>query len=83
MSIIQFYTRENCQLCEEAHILLQVLQNKYDFHIDLRNIETNETWFEKYHIIIPVIKIKNTVLNCNMIDLDVIEKAIKKELTPK
>jgi len=77
MSTVYLYTKNNCKLCEEAELLLELLQNSYDFQIEKRDIETNGTWFEKYHIIVPVIKVKDQILNCNMIDLEQIENALK------
>lgn len=76
MLTVDFYTREKCKLCEEAHILLEILQHKYNFHIEVNDIETNDKWFERYHIIIPVIKIGHIELNSNMIDIETIEKAL-------
>lgn len=77
---IQFYTRQNCKLCDEASVLLELLQNQYDFQIDTRNIETNEDWLEKYHVIIPVIKVGDITLNCNTIDLEALDQALKSQL---
>lgn len=78
MKTIDFYTRNNCKLCEEAFVLLEILQNKYNFKINVNDIETNEKWHETYHIIIPVIKIGEIELNNNMIDIENIESALKK-----
>lgn len=76
MKTIIFYTRENCRLCEEAYVLLEILQQKYNFNIEKRDIETNNEWLEQYHVIIPVIEIGNTILNSNMIDLEIIDKKL-------
>lgn len=76
MLIVEFYTREQCKLCEEAHVLLEILQNKYNFQIKINDIESNDEWFERYHIIIPVIKIGHIELNSNMIDIEKIENVL-------
>lgn len=75
---VQFFTRKNCKLCDEAYVLLELLQNEYDFQIETKDIETNEKLLEKYQVIIPVIKIGDVVLNNNMIDLEIIDQTLKR-----
>ena len=76
---VLFYTRKNCKLCEEAYALLTVLQNEYEFTIEERDIETNDEWLEEYQLIIPVIHINDTILNCNMIDFVQLEQALRQK----
>lgn len=80
MFTVHFYTRENCKLCEEAYVLLEVLQHKYKFQIEERDIESNDDWLETYQVIIPVIEIDDIVLNGDMITIEKIENSLKKRL---
>ena len=65
-----FYTKENCQLCDEAYSLLEIMQGSYDFEIESRDIYTNDEWLEEYQIIIPVVKIHDDVLIGNDINIE-------------
>lgn len=76
MFTINFYTRDQCLLCDEALQHLKTLQHLYDFKIDVRDIETDEQWFEEFHLVIPVIELKGQQLYGNEISLLNIEKFI-------
>lgn len=77
---VKFYMREACKLCDEAYVLLEILQSKYPFQIEEINIELNDEWLEKYQVIIPVIKIGDIILNNNMIDMEKIDEGLSKYL---
>ncbi|AOA63417.1 hypothetical protein PP7435_CHR3-0328 [Komagataella phaffii CBS 7435] len=60
---IKFFTKENCQLCEEAKLVLQdVLQEPQVMErgVDLQYIDilANEKYFEMYRYDVPVIHIE-------------------------
>ncbi|WP_099159929.1 glutaredoxin family protein [Virgibacillus ndiopensis] len=73
-----FYTKQNCSLCDDASSLLYLLQNEYTFTIEERDIYTNDEWLEEYQLLIPFVKINEEELNCEQINMENIEKAIKK-----
>lgn len=77
---VEFYTKQNCALCEEAYTLLKLLQNDYPFQIDERDIYTNDVWLEEYQLIIPVVRINDTVLTCEEMKLDQLETALQREI---
>lgn len=68
MEII-FYTRKKCELCQDAKLLLEILQNEYDFAIIERDIDENDEWTEKYGLMIPVIEYNGEVIQYGQIDL--------------
>lgn len=68
MEII-FYTRKKCELCQDAKLLLEILQNEYDFTIIEREIDENDEWTEKYGLMIPVIEYNGEVIQYGQIDL--------------
>lgn len=78
-----FYTKKKCPACDDAHALLMMLQNHYSFQIEERDIYTDDTWTEKYGLLIPVVQIKDAFLNCNQIDIEAIENVLKENLTHK
>jgi len=74
---INFYYREQCQLCDEALDILSILKNLYTFQIKMCNINLNEEWFERYHLEIPVLEAGNRRLLGNEISFQQIESYIK------
>lgn len=72
-----FYTKENCSLCDDAKVLLDLLRHEYPFEMDERDIYTNDVWLEEYQLMIPVVKINNITLDCEQISYDSLEKALK------
>ncbi len=54
--MITLFTRANCPLCDEAKLMLKLVQE--DFEIDWTevDIESDEVLHEKYMLMIPVIE---------------------------
>ncbi|WP_373893324.1 glutaredoxin family protein [Virgibacillus natechei] len=75
-----YYMKENCSLCDEANALLTLLQHDYSFTIEERDIYTNDDWLEEYQLLIPYVKINETELDCEQINIDTLEKAIKENV---
>lgn len=73
---LDFYTRPQCQLCEEAHQLLQLFQDDWGFELNVRDISTNDTWTEEYGLRIPVLKYKHHVIDEGQINLEITRKRL-------
>ncbi|MYL57037.1 glutaredoxin family protein [Virgibacillus halodenitrificans] len=73
-----FYTKEICSLCDDAMALLHMLQHDYPFEIEERDIYTNDEWLERYQLLIPFVKINDITLDCEEVNIDSLEEAIKK-----
>lgn len=60
--MLTLYTRPNCPLCEEAKLMLNLVQE--DFPVDYKevNIEEDEQLHEKYMLMIPVLEQEDEVL---------------------
>lgn len=54
--MITIYTRKNCELCEEAKLMLQLVQEDYPVDYEEIDIESDEGLHEKYMLMIPVIE---------------------------
>lgn len=65
---VQFYSRSNCPLCEEARLMLELV--KEDIYLDIEeiNIEENDELHEKYFLRIPVIECKGQIIQEGRID---------------
>lgn len=53
---VTLYTRPNCALCDEAKLMLQLVQEDVPITWDEVNIETDDELHEKYMLMIPVIE---------------------------
>jgi len=80
---VEFYTKDNCSLCEDAYALLMMLQSDYSFEIEERDIYTNNDWLEEYQLLIPAVRINDTFLTCEEMGLTQLEEALKKNVEKK
>lgn len=60
---VNFYTKENCLLCDDAYALLMLFQEEYAFHINLCDIYKNDMWLEEYQLMIPVVAFGDISIN--------------------
>ncbi|EPD50609.1 hypothetical protein HMPREF1210_02578 [Paenisporosarcina sp. HGH0030] len=65
---VQFYSRPNCTLCEDARMMLQLVKEDVELHIEEINIEDNDDIHEKYLLRIPVIESNGVVIQEGRID---------------
>ncbi|WP_075619835.1 glutaredoxin family protein [Paenisporosarcina indica] len=65
---VQFYSRPNCPLCEEASLMLRMVEEDVPLEIETINIEDDDTIHEKYMLRIPVIISEGKVIQEGRID---------------
>jgi len=70
MKKIIFYTKENCLLCDEALELVQMTQTIQPFELEIKDIYEDDKLLEKYQLMIPVIKINETELIGDSIEIN-------------
>jgi glutaredoxin len=73
-----FYTREKCQLCLDAKLILQVLQSDHEFDIIEIDIDDSDELTERFGLMIPVIEIDGEIVQYGMIDPFAITEMFKK-----
>ncbi len=73
---LEFYTKHNCSLCEDAYAIIMMLKNYYSFELDERDIYTKDEWLEEYQLLIPALRINDTFLTCEKMTVEAIETAI-------
>lgn len=66
--IVNFYTRPGCHLCEEARLMLKLVQEDVSFTINEVNIEEDDALHEKYMLMIPVVEFENEIIQYGQID---------------
>jgi len=71
---ITFYTRPNCELCEEAERMLKLVAEDHPLEWETINIEEDDEIHEKYMLMIPVIEHEGRVRTYGNIGyIDVLE----------
>jgi arsenate reductase-like glutaredoxin family protein len=65
---VQFYSRPNCSLCEEARLILKLVEEDVNLDITEINIENDDLIHEKYLLRIPVIVYEDKVVQEGIID---------------
>ncbi|MGE6488951.1 glutaredoxin family protein [Paenisporosarcina sp. NPDC076898] len=65
---VQFYTRPNCSLCEDARLMLELVKEDVVLHIEEINIEDNDDIHEKFLLRIPVIEREGVVIQEGRVD---------------
>lgn len=72
--MITLYTRSNCPLCDEAKLMLQLVQEDFPLEYKEVDIESDEALHEKYMLMIPVLeKDQNVLLYGNIGYADLLE----------
>lgn len=68
MMKVQFYSRSNCPLCEEARLMLELVKDDIYLDIEEINIEEDDKIHEKYLLRIPVIESGGVIIQEGRID---------------
>lgn len=66
------YTRANCPLCDEAKLMIQLVNEDFPLPYKEVDIESDDELHEKYMLMIPVLEKGNEVLlygNIGYVDL--------------
>jgi glutaredoxin len=59
---VNLYTQPNCPLCDEAKLMMQLVQEDFPLTWTEVNIQTDDELHEKYMLMVPVIEKDGTVL---------------------
>ena len=71
MSTIKVYSRQGCHLCEVLiEELLPLIEGKLE--IEVRDIDSNPTWRERWYADIPVVEYAGEVVCRHFLDRDAI-----------
>jgi glutaredoxin len=76
---LKLYGKKNCSLCDQAKATLEMLQQDYLFEIEEINIYNDDVLLEAYHLMIPVIKHEDTIVDMELVDMEKIESYLKKK----
>ncbi|WP_033542501.1 glutaredoxin family protein [Planococcus sp. CAU13] len=60
--MLTLYTRPNCPLCDEAKLMLHLVQEDFPLEYTEVNIEDDDAVHEKYMLMIPVLEQEGNIL---------------------
>lgn len=60
--MLTLYTRPNCPLCEEAKLMLNLVQEDFPLEYKEVNIEEDDQVHKKYMLMIPVLELEGKIL---------------------
>ena len=69
---VKFYTKPNCGLCDEAKLMMQLVQEDFTFTWTEIDIQSDDEIHEKYMLMVPVIEKDGDVLlygNIGFVDI--------------
>lgn len=69
---VTFYTKSGCALCDEAELMMKLVQEDYPFTWTEIDIHTDDEIHEKYMLMVPVLEKDDKVLlfgSINYVDI--------------
>jgi Glutaredoxin-like domain (DUF836) len=57
MILVELYSKEDCQLCDEARSVLERVQRQIPFHLREFKLTPGDAYFEDYKEMFPVVHI--------------------------
>lgn len=73
---VYFYTRPGCHLCDDARLMLKLVQEDVSFEVKEVNIEEDDALHEKYMLMIPVVELEGEIIQYGQIDYPTILDAL-------
>jgi thiol-disulfide isomerase/thioredoxin len=77
---INFYTKENCPLCDKGKAVLMELAKQFPLNIHEIDIYKDERLLELYQIMIPVVEIAGKQVAYGIIDKETVRKRLLKKI---
>ena len=76
-STLIFYTRTDCHLCDVAKSQLEQLRQRVSFQIEVRNVDEDETWAQRFGDEVPVGILAGRKVFKYRVDIDRLENALR------
>lgn len=77
MTTLRVYSRRGCHLCEDLiEELRPLIHGKLE--LEIRDIDTNPEWHDRYFMNIPVIEYEGDVVCMHFLDRDVITGILRR-----
>ena len=77
MSVIHYYSRKGCHLCElMLEDLLPLIRDRVD--LEFRDIDSEPEWREKYDVRVPVVEFDGQIISEYPLDDEAIREMLRK-----
>jgi hypothetical protein len=73
---LNFYTRDQCHLCEEAKLMLKLVQQDIPFVLQEFDIDGSDELTERFGLMIPVIEMDGEIIQYGQIDYFTLSKRL-------
>ncbi|MFB5088651.1 glutaredoxin family protein [Psychrobacillus sp. PGGUH221] len=73
---VYLYTRPGCHLCDDARLMLKLVQEDVSFEISEVNIEEDDELHEKYMLMIPVVVFEDEIIQYGKVDYATLLEAL-------
>ena len=77
MLTLQFYTRQECTLCESALVVVRRVQQRVPFQLECIDIDADPALRARYGTVIPVVTCGSIELACSFIEEKSLSAALK------
>ncbi len=65
---LTLYSRAGCHLCMDMEARLEILQDTYNFELNIVDIDTDDTLRQKYNADVPVLAFQNEIVCMHFMD---------------
>lgn len=73
---VYLYTRPGCHLCDDARLMLKLVQEDVSFEMSEVNIEEDDELHEKYMLMIPVVVFEDEIIQYGQVDYATLLEAL-------
>lgn len=73
---VNLYTRPGCHLCDDARLMLKLVQEDVSFEMSEVNIEEDDELHEKYMLMIPVVVFEDEIIQYGKVDYATLLEAL-------
>jgi glutaredoxin len=73
---VYLYTRPGCHLCDDARLMLKLVQEDVSFEMSEVNIEEDDELHEKYMLMIPVVVFEDEIIQYGKVDYATLLEAL-------
>jgi len=73
------YTRQGCHLCEDARLLLQQEQKRYQFLLEVVDVDTQEKLVQQFGDQVPVVTVNGQVRFRGLINAVLLDRLLRAE----
>ncbi len=60
MKLVEFFTRQNCHLCEVAYEIVERVRERHPFELRIVDVDSDPAIAEKYGMEVPVVLVDGT-----------------------